>query len=405
MKSPLSCKTCRTRKKKCDRGFPICHYCPRTHAQCSYQFGKPHGTDSKPAESASPVVPNSPSWLSVPAVINFLDYETLEKCYPKSLFALLSAQHIETYSNTTTNRWFPFIRRSNLKRWASTATSQPNGEDILLLASVLAIKSVFIGAELNRPVTVAITTLGTCIRYLVVLGIDGTSYPSYTAENWIALEAQRRLWWAVFVMERAIALGCPQRPLSMKGPHENTELPSDETSWEQEAPPSEPNLTLTSPALSNMENMRLLAHASYLLGRVLQYVSGEALPEKDKTEQLYRTICALINVLEVENQFGIVSVGVPRSIAIFVLYSSTGPLKLGLSSPLQDPRYSTASNFLNRARIYFKRELGSLEAAAPFLLHWGFQTFRLYHQIYQQGKDIDDIILLKELGETFHELD
>lgn len=62
-----------------------------------------------------------------------------------------------------------------------------------------------------------------------------------------------------------------------------------------------------------MGNLRLLAHASYLLGRVLQHVSGEMLPEKDKTEQLHRTICALVNVLEVENQFGIVSVGVPRN--------------------------------------------------------------------------------------------
>lgn len=175
-----------------------------------------------------------------------------------------------------------------------------------------------------------------------------------------------------------------------------------------------------------MGNLRLLAHASYLLGRVLQYVSGKMLPEKDKTEQLHRTICALINVLEVENQFGIVSVGVPRSIlnrlsysgslslslcysysccsAVFILYSSTGPLQLGFLSSLQDPRYPAASNFLDRVKTYFKGELGSLEAAAPFLLHWGFQSFRIYYQIYQQRKTTDDIKPLKELGETFHEL-
>ncbi|KAM6480705.1 hypothetical protein HDV62DRAFT_398570 [Trichoderma sp. SZMC 28011] len=459
MKSPLSCKTCRTRKKKCDRGFPICHYCLRTHAQCSYQLGQPYGTDSKPAESVSPMVTNSPSWLSVPAIINFLDYETLEKASPKVPTRIavgpelrrfvfgdqLLAQHIETYLNTV-NRWLPFIRRSNLEKWASATASQFNGEEVLLLACMknlvlappgsdpatkqyLTIKSAFIGAELSGPVTVAVvqaylllllyefghgiypgayTTLGTCIRYLVVLGIDGTSCPSDQTDDWINLETERRLWWVVFAMERAIALGCPQRPLSMKEPHENTELPSDETSWKQEAPPSEPNLTLASPALSNMGNLRLLAHASYLLGRVFHYVSGEILPEKDKTEQLHRTICALVNVLEVENQFGIVSVGVPRSLlnsAIFVLCSSAGPLQVGPLSPLQDPRYSAASNFLDRVRTYFKGELGSLEAAAPFLLHWGFQTFRLYHQLYQQKKTTEDIRPLKELGETFHELD
>lgn len=31
-----------------------------------------------------------------------------------------------------------------------------------------------------------------------------------------------------------MALGCPQRPLSIKEPDESTLLPSDELSWEEE---------------------------------------------------------------------------------------------------------------------------------------------------------------------------
>lgn len=199
------------------------------------------------------MVTNSPSWLSVPAIINFLDYNTLEKASPEASARIvvgpelrrfvfddrLLAQHIETYLNTI-NRWLPFVRLSNLERWASAAASQFNGEEVLLLACMknlvlappgsdpatkqyLTIKSAFIGAEVSGPVTVAVVqaylllllyefghgiypgayaTLGTCIRYLVVLGIDNTSCPSYQTDNWINLETERRLWWVVFAMER-----------------------------------------------------------------------------------------------------------------------------------------------------------------------------------------------------------
>lgn len=199
------------------------------------------------------MVTNSPSWLSVPAIINFLDYNTLEKVSPEVPARIvvgpelrrfvfddqLLAQHIETYLNTI-NRWLPFIRGSNLKKWASSAASQFDGEEVLLLACMknlvlappgsdpatkqyLTIKSAFIGAELSGPVTVTViqaylllllyefghgiypgayTTLGTCIRYLVVLDIDGTNCLSDQTDSWIALETERRLWWTVFTMER-----------------------------------------------------------------------------------------------------------------------------------------------------------------------------------------------------------
>jgi hypothetical protein len=147
-------------------------------------------------------------------------------------------QHITAYSNTV-DRWLPFIRRSNLKKWASAAANQLDGEEVLLLACMknlvlapdsnpatkqyLTIKSAFIGAELSGPITISIlqaylllllyefghgiypsayTTLGTCIRYLVVLGIGDTSRPSCQPDTWIEIETQRRLWWAVFTMER-----------------------------------------------------------------------------------------------------------------------------------------------------------------------------------------------------------
>lgn len=136
--------------------------------------------------------------------------------------------------------WLSFIPREVLHTQASDPASQRSGEDILLLACIknltlpvvgdtpltkqyLAIKSAFLGAEVAGAITVrllqallllqlyefghgiypcAYTTLGTCIRYLVVLGVDGTR-PSYSEPgSWMEAETRRRLWWAVFVMER-----------------------------------------------------------------------------------------------------------------------------------------------------------------------------------------------------------
>jgi hypothetical protein len=136
--------------------------------------------------------------------------------------------------------WLSFIPREVLRAKASHSAYQPSGEDILLLACIknltrplaedtpltkqyLAIKSAFLGAEVTGVITVpllqallllllyefghgiypgAYTTLGTCTRYLVAMGIDGAGPCCREPGSWVEIEARRRLWWAVFVMER-----------------------------------------------------------------------------------------------------------------------------------------------------------------------------------------------------------
>lgn len=82
-------------------------------------------------------------------------------------------------------------------------------------------------------------------------------------------------------------------------------------------PSSDANLTLLSPASSNMGTFRLLVHAAYLVGRVLQLVSDHKSGDQltgARRAQLYRTICALATLLEVELQTSLVSVNVARSV-------------------------------------------------------------------------------------------
>ena len=65
-----------------------------------------------------------------------------------------------------------------------------------------------------------------------------------------------------------------------------------------------------------MGTFRLLVHAAYLVGRVIQLISDHRAGHQSvaiRRRQLYRTISALANVLEVEQQTTIVSVSVARS--------------------------------------------------------------------------------------------
>jgi hypothetical protein len=63
-----------------------------------------------------------------------------------------------------------------------------------------------------------------------------------------------------------------------------------------------------------MGHFRLLVHASYLLSQVLHYKSNDAGRDPERDNQLYCTIRALMNVLEVEGQLNVMSMTVPRSI-------------------------------------------------------------------------------------------
>jgi hypothetical protein len=136
--------------------------------------------------------------------------------------------------------WLPIIPWRKFRSWVPISERKLSGEDVLLIACVknlaqlvpgddpstktyLTIKSAILNAELAGFITTSLlqalvlllvyeighgiypcayTTLGTCIRYLVVLGIDGAGPTVDQPDKWIEIEIRRRLWWAVYIMER-----------------------------------------------------------------------------------------------------------------------------------------------------------------------------------------------------------
>jgi hypothetical protein len=90
--------------------------------------------------------------------------------------------------------------------------------------------------------------------------------------------------------------------------------------------------------------------------------------------------------------------------AIFVLYppprhiEEDGP---GAHPLPQCPRHLSAALFLDRSRVFLKGDLGPPEAASPFLLYWGYHTFRYYYYRHKWDGRPENRQALKDLGSTF----
>ena len=191
----------------------------------------------------------------IPVVASFLDSALLSDVQYRSLSRVpikpelkayvlddpSSANHVKAYLVFDT--WLPFIPQHSLQRWSTPwLAPQFTGEEILLLACLknltrrltddnattkeyLLIKCAFLEAELARSITIstlqalvllliyefghglypcAYTTLGECVRYLELLGIDGHGPAAAGLKpwyEWLESETKRRLWWAVYVTE------------------------------------------------------------------------------------------------------------------------------------------------------------------------------------------------------------
>ncbi|KAH8689579.1 fungal-specific transcription factor domain-containing protein [Talaromyces proteolyticus] len=460
MKPPLACVKCRLRKKKCDRAYPICSSCLRTHDRCEYRVSSSSNkppirlplTQTPDSDQVSRPTGFEGKFLGYPFFPDkFIGDSTSNIPIPSDLQSFVIGddnlrQHITDFLEETDLFCMPFIPRQDLEVKLLSQIRQLNGAAILLLACIkilgqqvqddprsnpqyLVIKTGFVSAEVNGFLTVrllqalllllfyefshgiypsAFITLGTCTRYLAALGINGGSLSFEDTNNWIEAETRRRLWWAVYSMERIMMLGYPKGTLLLKEPDKNENLPSDDVSWDQAYPSPEAYLTLLSPAKSEMSSFRLLVHAAYLIGRVLQHASDDHLPLQaynEKGAQIYRTICALMTVLDNETRSAIIPVSVPRGVlnsAVFLLYSISACGGDQSNVEYFEPaRKSSAAIFLSRARLFFEGNLRDIFKPSPFLTHWGFHVYQYFYAIYRQEGHSESLQVLKDLEKAF----
>ncbi|KAJ6142767.1 fungal specific transcription factor protein [Penicillium samsonianum] len=76
-------------------------------------------------------------------------------------------------------------------------------------------------------------TIGACSRYSEILGLPSQTDLYNTLERsttWTEAEERRRVWWGVFILDRAISIGS-QRKFSAPDPKDTDLLPVDDSAW------------------------------------------------------------------------------------------------------------------------------------------------------------------------------
>ncbi|KAL4863013.1 hypothetical protein BDV12DRAFT_189971 [Aspergillus spectabilis] len=128
----------------------------------------------------------------------------------------------------------------------------------------------------------AFMTISHCARQGVALGLHNKNAPQLLREprSWVDWEERQRVWWAIVILDRYIALGGNNRPLCTDDPERDTLLPANDHSWNngEMAPPD--RVCLSSQTTNALGSFARLAQASNLLGRAV-YSLLELLPTSD----------------------------------------------------------------------------------------------------------------------------
>ncbi|KAF4439720.1 fungal specific transcription factor [Fusarium acutatum] len=154
----------------------------------------------------------------------------------------------------------------------------------------------------------AYLTVGRCARYGTALGYGdfGKTVNEHTKPNSsIDGEEGRRVWWGITMLDRYVNLSNPTRPLAIKNPGIDAELPLDDDTWENSSSKSEECVQISNGFTLKMGFFSRLAQATYLLGQAFDLLSSDS---ADATEclnanqgaQLRRTLQALINIADEE---------------------------------------------------------------------------------------------------------
>ncbi|KAH8682267.1 fungal-specific transcription factor domain-containing protein [Xylariales sp. PMI_506] len=80
----------------------------------------------------------------------------------------------------------------------------------------------------------AYMTTGQCIRYSEYLELSSPSDSNAVLGpllSWVELEERRRVWWAVYILDKLVSLGSYKRPMCPE-PYPNDLLPTNDKAWE-----------------------------------------------------------------------------------------------------------------------------------------------------------------------------
>ncbi|ETS82399.1 hypothetical protein PFICI_04275 [Pestalotiopsis fici W106-1] len=144
-------------------------------------------------------------------------------------------------------------------------------------------------------------TVGACSRYADIIGVTGAGSTLdivHSVTTWSEAEERRRIWWGMYILDRAISIGSRRR-FSMPEPSENSTLPSDDSGWDRGDAMRAVNLSVTTDPSVRQSPFARLCQSAMLLSRAMQCISLTGPPESQQNEVFSVLSDQLMNFLSV----------------------------------------------------------------------------------------------------------
>ncbi|KAK6070175.1 fungal specific transcription factor domain-containing protein [Seiridium cupressi] len=119
----------------------------------------------------------------------------------------------------------------------------------------------------------AYMTVGHCLRYAEFLGLPSPRNSSVLLGHpltWADAEERRRVWWAVYIMDKLVSLGSYKRPMCAE-PSPDELLPTNDKAWDMEDSARAFQRTVSSPFSDLQSTFARLCQAALLSGRTLRH--------------------------------------------------------------------------------------------------------------------------------------
>ncbi|TVY81025.1 hypothetical protein LSUE1_G004366 [Lachnellula suecica] len=170
------------------------------------------------------------------------------------------------------------------------------------------VTSYEMGHGINPGATISISACASSAR---ALGLNKKAFqnPASVELSPIQAEEEKRVWWAVVVLDRFVNLCQGSALFATEDPHADDHLPLEDTLWAQEILPAMPPSTLATPSNITVGPFARECQVSHLAGRVLSHVinpTSDPAFHQEEALQLERTLRSFMPLLvEEQSKYGL----------------------------------------------------------------------------------------------------
>ncbi|KAK3716315.1 hypothetical protein LTR37_006465 [Vermiconidia calcicola] len=147
-----------------------------------------------------------------------------------------------------------------------------------------------------------------CCRMVYAMGLHDRKTATQLApkpDTWTESEEQRRLWWAVLMLDRYIHVGFRFRPLAAESIAANELLPGTDADWDQGELSVNPLLVMSIEAATRVSPFARACQAAHLLGKACRHANDHATIVEvefhfQEAQQLIHALRALMTMISNE---------------------------------------------------------------------------------------------------------